>query len=663
MMPSNLRTAMVFAPGRWGQVHASTLVRLQDGTFLAAWFGGTKEGHNDVAIWGTRGGADGWKEPVCWAKVCDLPHWNPVLHQGPDGEVTLFFKVGADCAGWTTWARRSGDGGASWSPAEVLVPGDCDGRGPAKNKPILLADGTLLAPGSRETDGLWRVFVDRSRDGGRTWSDSDEVRMDRSELTGRGAIQPTLWESAPGRVHMLVRTSCGWICRSDSDDGGLTWCPLYRTSLPNNNSGIDLARAPDGTLLLAYNPVGGDWAARTPLSLAASTDNGTTWERQLDLETEPGEFSYPAVVATPDGFAGTYTWKRESIVFTNADTIGDLQPMRRSTTSPRTSAALSAALLAIASGAACGQNAEPEIGATRIERWPDGKKAAFLMMFDDACPSHVGNVVPELARRGLSGTFYPIPNKGEYKARLAFWEQEAPALPGIVYGNHSYSHKAFESAEHAEQEMLRANEVILRLFPGKTPRLISYASAGGVKHAITGEQIKELAAKHDLIVRPPFQSHGAAVHYKTGESILKDIDKAMGVGGMAYVIFHGVGGDWISFPLDQFHVLLDGLEERRESVWTADPISVHKYETERDTAKATLTKSDAAQLQLELTCSADAARYDQPLTLVTEVPKTWTTCRITQVGRSVTVPAVAGAVRYAARPDAGTITLDQVPGA
>lgn len=322
MRLSNLRRTAVFASGRWGQVHASTLVRLPDGTYLAAWFGGTKEGHPDVAIWGARGNAKGWCEPVCWAKVCDLPHWNPVLHRDPDGEVSLFFKVGADCAVWTTHVRRSVDEGASWSSDEILVPGDVDGRGPVKNKPIRLTDGTLLAPGSRETAGLWRVFTDHSHDGGRTWTASAEVPMDRAEITGTGAIQPTLWESSPGHVHMLARTSCGWICRSDSDDGGMTWSPLRKTSLPNNNSGIDLAQDAAGRLLLAFNPVGGNWAARTPLSLVASEDNGMTWEPVLELATEPGEFSYPAVVATPHGFAGTYTSKRETIVFWEADTHG-----------------------------------------------------------------------------------------------------------------------------------------------------------------------------------------------------------------------------------------------------------------------------------------------------------------------------------------------------
>ena len=87
------------------------------------------------------------------------------------------------------------------------------------------------------------------------------------------------------------------------------------TALPNNNSGLDLARLPDGTLALACNPVSQDWGRRTPLSLMLSLDNGETWPRRLDLETGEGEFSYPSVVPTAVGMAVTYTWKRERIAF------------------------------------------------------------------------------------------------------------------------------------------------------------------------------------------------------------------------------------------------------------------------------------------------------------------------------------------------------------
>ena len=129
-----------------------------------------------------------------------------------------------------------------------------------------------------------------------------------------GVIQPTLWESAPGQVHMLLRSTRGRVFRSDSADGGRSWCAAYPTALPNNNSGLDLARLPGGRLVLAFNPVEGNWGRRYPISLAWSDDNGQTWDVLCDLETEDGEFSYPAVLAAEGELHVTYTWNRTNIV-------------------------------------------------------------------------------------------------------------------------------------------------------------------------------------------------------------------------------------------------------------------------------------------------------------------------------------------------------------
>lgn len=299
------------------QCHASTLVGLEDGRFVAAWFGGTREGHGDVAIWGALRERGRWSAPRRLAKVRESAHWNPVLFLAPDGLVHLFFKVGDRIPDWEMWTMSSADGGESWTkPRELKCRGGGRCLGPDKNKPIVLSDGTCLAPAAVERhDRSWDVFVTRSEDGGRTWEAGELVALDRSRIKGRGVIQPTLWESGPGRVHMLMRSSCGRICRSDSEDGGRTWSPVRKTELPNNNSGIDLAKLADGTLALAFNPVSGDWAPRTPLSIAFSTDNGETWPRRLDVETGEGEYSYPAIIPTPEGIAMTYTWKREKIAF------------------------------------------------------------------------------------------------------------------------------------------------------------------------------------------------------------------------------------------------------------------------------------------------------------------------------------------------------------
>jgi predicted neuraminidase len=58
---------------------------------------------------------------------------------------------------------------------------------------------------------------------------------------------------------------------------------------------------------------------RSPLNVSVS-DDGTTWEAALILESEPGEYSYPAVIQTSDGLVHiTYTWKRQRIKHVTID--------------------------------------------------------------------------------------------------------------------------------------------------------------------------------------------------------------------------------------------------------------------------------------------------------------------------------------------------------
>ncbi len=294
--------------------HAATLATLPNGRFFAAWFGGSYEKHPDVAIWGAERESHGWSAPRLLAKVRDEAHWNPVLFTEPSGRLWLFFKIGANPHVWETWVMQSDDNGATWNEPRELILGDQGGRGPVKNRPIVLANGAWLAPASLEQPGRWDVFVDHSSDAGQSWISSNLLKIDPA-VTGPGVIQPAIWETQPGHVHLLARSTCGHICRADSPDGGRTWSPVRPIRLPNNNSGLDLACMHDGTLVLAYNPVSGDWAARTPLSLACSSNNGVTWNHLIDLETEPGEYSYPTIIPTDDAVAVVYTWQRERIAF------------------------------------------------------------------------------------------------------------------------------------------------------------------------------------------------------------------------------------------------------------------------------------------------------------------------------------------------------------
>jgi predicted neuraminidase len=308
----------VFGPNRaFSQCHASTVLHTDDGKFLVAWFGGTHEKHDDVGIWLSKGLPKQWSAPVEIAKLREEPHWNPVLFRVPSGEIILYFKIGKTIDTWETWYMTSKDEGDTWSEAKELVPDDKGGRGPVRNKPIVLSNGTWLAPASNELNGVWNAFVDRSENNGKTWKATPFLRINRDSIPGEGVIQPTLWESKRGKVHMLLRSSAGVICRSDSKDSGKTWSPVYKTSLPNPNSGVDLTKMQNGALVLVYNRDGKNWGARNPISVAVSEDNGKTWIPVIDLEKgiQSDEFSYPSIISFGDTVAITYTWKRQSIAF------------------------------------------------------------------------------------------------------------------------------------------------------------------------------------------------------------------------------------------------------------------------------------------------------------------------------------------------------------
>ena len=289
------------------ECHASTLAEVKGG-LIAAWFGGTAEKNPDVGIWVSRHAAGGWTAPVEVASGLQAdgkryPCWNPVLFQMPGGPLVLFYKVGPSPSTWWGMRIESDDGGRTWSRPERLPQ---DIAGPIKNKPILLADGTLLCGSSTEDQG-WRVHVEFTKDAGKTWTRTDAL----CDGTNVQAIQPTILRHSGDNVQILCRArSAGRILSASSADAGKTWSPLVPIDLPNPNSGIDGVTLADGRHLLVYNhtPRG-----RSPLNVAVSK-NGKTWEAGAVLESEPGEYSYPAVIQTADGRVHvTYTWKRKKI--------------------------------------------------------------------------------------------------------------------------------------------------------------------------------------------------------------------------------------------------------------------------------------------------------------------------------------------------------------
>jgi predicted neuraminidase len=299
----------VYESAPFPSVHASTIEETLDGTLVTAFFGGSKEGNKDVAIWVSRKASrpESWTPPIEVANGVQPdgsrhPCWNPVLFQPRKGPLMLFYKVGPSPSTWWGMLLTSADNGRSWGTPRRLPEGIL---GPIKNKPIQLPDGDILSPSSTEHDG-WRVHFERSSDLGKTWTRTPPVNDGREFA----AIQPTLLQLNGGHLLALGRTRQGKIFQISSSDSGITWSPMTATSLPNPNSGIDAVTLKDGRHLLIYNHTD---KGRSPLNLAVSPD-GQHWHEALVLENQPGEYSYPAIIQTRDGRVhAVYTWKRQKV--------------------------------------------------------------------------------------------------------------------------------------------------------------------------------------------------------------------------------------------------------------------------------------------------------------------------------------------------------------
>ncbi len=297
----------IFETAPFDSAHASNIVELKDGDYLASWFGGSAEGRPDVAIWSARHHAGQWSVPTVLVREPNIACYNPVAFYTGDGRLWLYYKFGPNPREWSAGRRSSDDNGKTWSAVEHLPAGL---YGPIRAKPLLLSSGVVVSGTSVESYGSWSCWIERSTDNGRTWR-----RIGPITVPGRdGIIQPSVIQLSGKHLRLYARSksTIGRICVADSLDDGLTWSDAKPLDLLNPNSGLDAVKLQDGRVVLVFN---NSTIARTPLNLAVSSD-GEHFRIFSTLEDGPGEFSYPSLVQSRTGdLLLTYTWNRKRIRF------------------------------------------------------------------------------------------------------------------------------------------------------------------------------------------------------------------------------------------------------------------------------------------------------------------------------------------------------------
>jgi len=248
-------------------VHASTIEFWNDHPVFS-WFGGSREGAGDVAIFINNLNGEG--RTISIGAMDMMPRWNPILFSN-NGKLWLFEKAGQFCDRWQTYIHDITDWNETIKESEIrskaqILPAGLNG--PVKTKPISVykdGDEHILCGSSVETFGDWTSYIEAYKIIDGKWEfayrsnpifvkDKVAYRNHMGRVSNSlGIIQPALWINEDG-VNSFFRSSSGLsnVYYSKSETGEKVSDPI-ETNFLNPNSGVDVVNVND-RLFLVYNP-------------------------------------------------------------------------------------------------------------------------------------------------------------------------------------------------------------------------------------------------------------------------------------------------------------------------------------------------------------------------------------------------------------------------
>ena len=300
------------------KVHAAQ-AHPTDSGIAAYWFGGTREGAQDVKIYRALFEDEVWQPAQAIASQqslsSDLGRYikklgNPVGFRFNDGTTWVFF-VSVSIGGWAGSSINlieSPDNGKTWSKARRLVTTPFFNISTlVRTPPILYQDGTIGLPVYHEFIGKFAEILRLSRSG--------EVLGKKRLTHGTTTLQPSIVSHSPTDAMALLRNAGDLpreIIKVHTTDGGITWQQPTSIGLPNPDAAIATLAFHDKTLLAFNNSERG----RSDLSLAILTPDTSQVFYRMEF-AEPAtlsEFSYPALTVDEQGIVHLlYTWNRKLI--------------------------------------------------------------------------------------------------------------------------------------------------------------------------------------------------------------------------------------------------------------------------------------------------------------------------------------------------------------
>jgi peptidoglycan/xylan/chitin deacetylase (PgdA/CDA1 family) len=261
--------------------------------------------------------------------------------------------------------------------------------------------------------------------------------------------------------------------------------------------------------------------------------------------------------------------------------------------------------------------------------WPDGRQAAIVLTYDDAIPaSDLDVAAPQLDLVQLKGTFF-LMGKAVRAEDVPRWR--ALAASGHELGNHTVNHPCrrgtfdmpaqYNSESYSVEVLLTEIGVmntLLMALDGKTKHAFAtpcgHTTVGGQDYLAALQAAGLATFIRDPSVMPASADGprimGTGFVGTSGADMIAWVKQVESAGALGIVVFHGVGGDYLSVTAEAHQELLDYLAAHRRRIWTAPYSEVMSYAVRQETRSGgpgpALTATSAPSP------AADALRHQEP---------------------------------------------------
>lgn len=220
--------------------------------------------------------------------------------------------------------------------------------------------------------------------------------------------------------------------------------------------------------------------------------------------------------------------------------------------------------------------------------WPGNKKAVIVLTYDDALDSQLQIALPQLDSAGFKATFFLT---GDINS-VTIPQWRALSKRGFELANHTLFHPCattdsnpVSSDGYTPYQMIREIEVtnhLLFAVDGQNVRTYAYpcteTTVGGkdytdtlrkyglVKYARIGGDTDAIITDFKSLDPLRVPSYGLDEN-TPAEKLIAYVDKVQKSGGMGIIMFHGIGGDYLTTSASAHRALLAYLKQNKKSIW------------------------------------------------------------------------------------------------